>query len=157
MGSRVYPEHPFVGVGAVVVYGDRVLLIRRGREPYKGYWAVPGGVQEVGESLEDAVLRELREEVGVDGVVEGVVWVDEIIERDRGGRVKYHYVIVDLLVKPLSTVLRPSSEVLEAGWFTIDEALGLNTVGTVRRMLESFKRCGLSKALPYVKALVRGG
>jgi len=114
---------------------------------------VPGGVQEVGETLEEAVLRELKEETGIDGIVEGILWVDELIEKDQKG-IRYHYIIIDLLVEPLYIDVKPSSDVLDANWFTIDEAMKLKTTDTMRRFLAFIKEHGVSKMLPYIKATI---
>ena len=87
--QREYSETPLVGVGAVVVDEGRVLLIRRGTEPLKGHWSLPGGLLEVGESLTDGVIREVREETGL--IVEPVALV-ELLDRihREAGRVRYH-------------------------------------------------------------------
>jgi 8-oxo-dGTP diphosphatase len=92
---RTYPERPIVAVGAVILDEDRVLLIQRGQEPLKGEWSLPGGAVEIGETLEAALAREVREETSLDVVVGPVVEVFDSIRRDAGGRPEYHYVIVD--------------------------------------------------------------
>ena len=152
MEDRLYPKHPIIGVGAVVLWDNKILLVKRGNEPYRGYWAVPGGVQEVGETLEEAALRELKEEAGINGVVEGVIWIDEIIEHDRLG-IKYHYIIIDMLVKPIDTNVKPGGDVIDAKWFTLDEALELKTTDTMRKFLLFLRKHGLSRVLPYTKAV----
>ena len=93
--SRKYPDRPIVAVGAVIRDGDRVLLVQRGQEPLKGDWSLPGGVVELGETLEAALAREVREETSLDVVVGPVVEVLDSIRRDAGGCAEYHYVIVD--------------------------------------------------------------
>ena len=98
--SRLYPERPIVAVGAVIFDGERVLLIKRANEPSKGEWSLPGGAVEVGESLEAALAREVREETCLDVTVGPVVEVLDRIRRDEIDRVKYHYVIVDYLCHP---------------------------------------------------------
>jgi 8-oxo-dGTP diphosphatase len=90
------PERPTVGVGAVVIHDGRVLLIRRGKEPLRGRWLVPGGTVELGETLEEAVVREVREEAGLEVAPRAVLTVFDHIER-KDDRVLYHYVIVDYL------------------------------------------------------------
>src|SRR5260221_13411555 len=93
--SRRYPAHPIPGVGALIIEGDEILLVERGRDPLLGYWSLPGGGLEVGETLDQAVRREVLEETGL--VVEPVMLV-EIFERimhDAEGRVEYHYVLAD--------------------------------------------------------------
>ena len=92
---RTYPDRPIVAVGAVILDRDRVLLVQRGQEPLKGEWSLPGGAIEIGETLEAALAREVREETSLDVVVGPVVEVLDSIRRDAGGRVEYHYVIID--------------------------------------------------------------
>jgi 8-oxo-dGTP diphosphatase len=92
---RTYPERPIVAVGAVILDGDRVLLVQRGQEPLKGEWSLPGGAVEIGETLEAAVVREVREETSLDVVVGPVVEVLDSIRPDAAGRAEYHYVIID--------------------------------------------------------------
>src|SRR3954471_16503073 len=92
---RSYPDRPIVAVGAVVLDGDRVLLVQRGQEPLKGEWSLPGGVVEIGETLTAALVREVQEETSLDVVVGEVVEVLDSIRRDADGRAEYHYVIVD--------------------------------------------------------------
>ena len=93
------PQHPVVGVGAVVFDGDRVLLVKRGKEPLRGRWLIPGGTVERGETLTDAIVREVQEETGLTVRAGEVVLVFDHIEREAGGAgagaVQYHYVIVD--------------------------------------------------------------
>ena len=94
-GGREYPARPIVGIGIVVLRRDRVLLIRRGRPPSLGQWALPGGGQELGETAEQAARRELLEETGIlAGPVQLAANVDSI-HRDAGGRVQFHYTIID--------------------------------------------------------------
>jgi len=113
--EREYPKHPLVGVGGVVIDGDRVVLIRRGREPLKGEWSIPGGLLELGEELAAGVQRELKEETGLDiEPLERILVFDRIM-RD-GERVKYHYVIIDYLCRRIAGQLQPGSDVVDARW-----------------------------------------
>jgi mutator protein MutT len=115
---RTYPERPIVGVGAIVLDGDRVLLVKRAHEPLKGEWSVPGGAVEVGETLEDAVRREVREETGLDIEVGPIVDVLDRIQHDPQGRVRFHYVLVDFVCTPLGGTLQCGSDAEEATWAT---------------------------------------
>lgn len=114
------PSTPRVGVGGVVVHDGRVLLIRRGKEPLYGRWVVPGGTVELGESLERALVRELREETGLEVEPVELLTVFDRIERD-GERVVYHFVIVDYLCRLLAGEARAASDALEVAWAAPDE------------------------------------
>jgi len=92
---RRYPDRPIVAVGAVILDDNRVLLVQRGQEPLKGEWSLPGGVVELGETLEAALTREVREETSLDVIVGPVVDVLDSIRRDAAGRAEYHYIIID--------------------------------------------------------------
>jgi mutator protein MutT len=108
VNTRQYPDRPFVGVGAVIVSDGKVLLVKRGREPLAGQWSLPGGAVEVGETLEECLVRELREETGLDVEVGPVIEVFDRITRDDEGRVEYHFVLVDYLCWPIGGELRPA-------------------------------------------------
>jgi ADP-ribose pyrophosphatase YjhB (NUDIX family) len=109
-----------VGVGGVVVHDGRVLLIRRGKEPLYGRWVVPGGTVELGEPLDEALVREMREETGLEVEPLELLTVFDRIQRD-GARVLYHYVIVDYLCRWLSGEARAASDALEVAWATPEE------------------------------------
>jgi len=116
----VNPAAPVVGVGGVLVHEGRVLLIRRGKEPLYGRWVVPGGTVELGEPLDEALVRELREETGLEVEPLELITVFDRIQRD-GGRVLYHYVIVDYLCRWISGEARAASDALEVAWAAPDE------------------------------------
>jgi len=147
--GREYPRYAIVGVGAIVLDEDRILLVKRGSEPGKGLWSIPGGVVEAGESLKNAVLRELKEETGIEGVIEGLYDVFEVIIPDKEGRVHYHYVILDFLVKPLSRIITPGSDVEETKWVRLDEALSMNLTKTTRRLIRKLLTQGVKVILKY--------
>ena len=113
--KREFPDHPIVGVGGVVVHRGRVLLIRRGSEPLKGAWSIPGGLLELGEELAEGVRRELKEETGLDVKPLEVLAVFDRVFRE-GPRVRYHYVIVDYACRLKGGRLRAASDVLDARW-----------------------------------------
>ena len=114
--SRIYPERPIVGVGAIVLDGDRVLLVKRAHEPLKGEWSLPGGAVDVGETLEEAIRREVREETCLDVEVGPIVDVLDRIRYDPEGRVKFHYVLVDFICRPIGGTLQCASDAEEAAW-----------------------------------------
>ena len=114
--QREYPDRPIVGVGAVIVDEGKVVLVRRRFEPLKGHWSLPGGMVEIGESLEAAVAREMFEETGLEVEVGPVIEVFDRITRDEERRVRYHYVLVDYLCWQTSGSLRAGSDVDDAIW-----------------------------------------
>jgi ADP-ribose pyrophosphatase YjhB (NUDIX family) len=120
-GNRRYPARPLLGVGAVVFRGDEVLLIERGKEPLKGWWTLPGGMVEVGENLEAAVVREVMEETGLSVKPKGVAAIFERIMPDEDGRTEYHYVIIDYLCELEGGTLLAASDVAAAAWVKVDE------------------------------------
>ena len=114
--SRHYPSRPVVGVGAIITQGDAVLLVRRGRAPQKGNWSIPGGVLQLGETLEEGVRREVREEVGLEvRVVERVDVVERVLP-DTAGKIEYHYVLIDYLCEPAGGTLHAGDDAAEAAW-----------------------------------------
>jgi ADP-ribose pyrophosphatase YjhB (NUDIX family) len=113
--QREFPDAPLVGVGAVVVDDGRVLLVRRGNEPLKGHWTLPGGLLEVGEPLLNGVVREVREETGLTvEPVELIELLDRIHREDE--RVRYHYVIADYLCRVSGGALRAASDADAVRW-----------------------------------------
>lgn len=144
--KREYPERPLVGVGAVVVRDDgHVLLVRRGQPPRAGGWSLPGGLVELGESLDDAIRREVREECGIEIEVGPLVGTFQLIERDSSGRVRFHYVVLDYLAHYVNGVTRSSSDVEEVAWVNPDRLGHYNlrpeTVEMVQRALTMAKKC----------------
>jgi 8-oxo-dGTP diphosphatase len=132
--KREYPESPLVGVGAIIVdrqhdnHGDenRVLLIRRGQAPLLGEWSLPGGVLECGETLREAVAREVREETGLVVETSEMLGVYERLVRGDEGRMRYHYVLIDFLCRPVGGDLKAGSDAADVRWFTRGELPALN-------------------------------
>jgi 8-oxo-dGTP diphosphatase len=125
--SRTYPSHPVIGVGTVVWYGERVLLVRRARPPREGQWSLPGGAQQIGETVAEAARREVREEAGIEIEPGDPIATIDLIERDEDGRVRYHYTLVDFTAEATSAEVTPGDDAADARWFAIDElaTLGL--------------------------------
>ena len=125
--SREYPPRPIVGVGVVVWHGDRVLLVRRGKPPRAGHWSLPGGAQQLGETVAAAARREVKEEVGLEVALGDIVATVDLIERDPHDRIRYHYTLIDFVAEAHSAALRPDSDAADARWFSVAEieALGL--------------------------------
>ena len=119
--STLYPERPRVAVGAVVFKEGAVLLVQRGQAPAEGSWAIPGGSVRVGETLQHAAEREILEETGVVIRAAAPVYTFDVIERDAEGRVRFHYVIVDLAAEYVAGAPRPASDAADARWVSVDE------------------------------------
>ncbi len=119
--KRLYPDQPIVGIGAVIVHEGKIVLEKRGNEPSKGKWSIPGGLVELGESLEQAVIREVKEETCLD--VENPCLIDVVdnVDLDEKSKVKYHYVIIDYLVHVKNGTVQAASDAAELRWVPFDE------------------------------------
>jgi len=134
--DRRYPERPLVGVGAVIIQDGRVLLVRRAQAPQKDRWSLPGGLLELGERLEEAVRREVREETGLEVEVLSLAGVFERIIADAGGRTEYHYVLLDYFCRVSGGALRPASDASAAVWASRAELARYPLTGGTREFLE---------------------
>ncbi len=114
--DRRYPRRPLVGVGAILLDGDRILMAQRGKQPLKGWWSLPGGALETGESLADAVRREVREETGLEIEPLGVLEIFERIIRDAEGVPEYHYVLIDYVCRITGGQLAAGDDVCQVEW-----------------------------------------
>ncbi len=134
---RIYPASPVSGIG-VVVYNNagKILLVKRANEPHKGMWSIPGGAIELGESINQAAEREVLEECSVKIKIERVLDAAENMVKDDKGRVKYHYVIIDLLANYVSGKLKAGMDASECGWFTPEEITAMDISPILRAMLE---------------------
>ena len=133
--SGCYPQIPRVAVGAVVFKNEQVLLVRRGKAPSLGQWAIPGGSVDLGETLQQAAEREIREETGIRIVAGEPAYVFDVVDRDSEGRVRYHYVIVDLDATYQEGEVRPGDDALEARWVTAQDMKRLDVSRPTRRLL----------------------
>ena len=137
--SREYPNRPVVGVGGVVIEGGRALLIRRGGEPLKGHWSIPGGTLETGETLEEGTRREMEEETGLRVRVVELIEVFERIFREPDkpdGRPRYHFVIMDYLCERISGEARAGGDVTDVAWVAESDLGAYNLTPTATRILK---------------------
>ncbi len=141
--AREFPDRPVVGVGGVVIEDGRALLIRRGSEPLRGHWSIPGGTLELGESLKQGVARELREETGLEVRVLDLIEVFDRVYRDEQqgdpdntSAPRFHFVIVDYLCERISGEPRAASDVTDVAYAREDELEPYQLTETATRILK---------------------
>lgn len=137
---RLYPDQPIVGVGAVILDSDRILLEKRKNDPGKGKWTIPGGLVELGEGLEHAVIREVEEETCLECLRDAspsLVDLVDNIDLDESGKVKYHFVIIDYSVKVKGSIFKVSSDAEDLRWVALDDVEEYELTSSFR---EFFKR-----------------
>jgi ADP-ribose pyrophosphatase YjhB (NUDIX family) len=142
MNSRQYPAMPFVGVGAIIIENDRVVLVKRGQPPLEGEWSIPGGVLEVGEMLREAAVREAWEETSLKVESGELLGVYDRVLRDDDGRTLYHYVLIDFLCRPIEGTPEAGGDAAEARWFTREEICELGLASETAEVI----RLGFGKA-----------
>jgi 8-oxo-dGTP diphosphatase len=141
--KREFPETPLVGIGAIIIEGDRIVLVKRAHPPIQGHWSIPGGVLEVGEMVREAAVREAREETGLIVEPGDLLGVYDRILRDTEQRVQYHYVLIDFLCRPIGGELLAASDAAEVRWFTREELPGLNLAeDTLEVIQKGFEKLG---------------
>jgi 8-oxo-dGTP diphosphatase len=141
--KREFPEHPLVGVGAIIINGPRVLLVKRAHPPLQAQWSIPGGVLEVGEFVRDAAVREAREETGLIVEPGELLGVYDRILRDPESRVQYHYVLIDFLCRSVGGELLAASDAAEVRWFTREELPALNLAEDTQDVIrKGFEKLG---------------
>ena len=133
--NREYPERPFVGVGVVVLRRDEVLLVQRGKAPNKGQWSIPGGKQLLGETVLEAVHRELLEETGVKIEQPTLLDVIDIIVPDGIGKILYHYTLLDYQAKWLSGECRSGDDADSVLWFTYEDLNSIVLLEITRKVI----------------------
>ena len=146
--KRLYPDQPVVGVGAVIIKEKKIALIKRGNEPSKGKWTIPGGLVELSESPEQAVIRETKEEAGLDVENPSLIDVVSNVDLDEKGRVKYHYIIIDYLVYVKGGKLQAGSDALELRLVPFEEVDGYDLTRSFRVFFRD-NRERLEKASSY--------
>jgi ADP-ribose pyrophosphatase YjhB (NUDIX family) len=124
--KREYPEFPLIGVGSIIIEGDRVALVKRAHPPIQGQWSIPGGVLEVGELVREAAIREAREETGLIVEPGELLGVFDRVLCDAEKRVQYHYVLIDFLCRRVGGEFLAASDAAEVRWFTREELPALN-------------------------------
>lgn len=141
--KREFPEIPLVGVGAIIIEGSRVVLVKRAHPPLQDQWSIPGGVLEVGEMVREAAVREAREETGLIVEPAELLGVYDRVLRDAGQRVQYHYVLIDFLCRRVAGDLQASGDAAEAGWFTREQLPAMNlaedTLDVIRKGFEQLR------------------
>jgi 8-oxo-dGTP diphosphatase len=141
--KREFPEVPLVGVGAIIIERDRVLLVKRAHPPLQAEWSIPGGVLEVGELVREAAVREAREETGLIVETCDLLGVYDRILRNPEQRVQYHYVLVDFLCRRVGGEIEAADDAAEVRWFTRAELPALNLAAETEDVIQKgFQKLG---------------
>ena len=142
--KRDYPDRPLLGVGAVIVKNDQILVVRRANPPLQGQWSIPGGLVDTGETTREAVIREIREETTLNIEPVELVEVFERILRDSDSRVQYHFVVIDYLCRLVSGEPHAGTDVSEIRWARFEELNGLGitseTTSVIRKGLDAARK-----------------
>ncbi|MEE9169192.1 MAG: NUDIX hydrolase [bacterium] len=137
--SRIYPDRPILAVSAVVQNQDKeILIVRRAVEPGIGLWSLPGGVVKLGESVEQALRREIREECGIEVKIGELLGVFDRIFRDKAGKVKYHYIILDYRCYSENKDVRPGSDADDYHWLNESDLERFDYTPGVKELLKDF-------------------
>ena len=134
--SREYPHLPIVSAAACVFQANRVLLVKRTQQPGQGPWSMPGGAIELGETVHDAVRRELREECNVEIKVDRIFNVVDVIVPDESRQIKFHYVVIYLLARHASGEAHPGSDASDLRWVTLRELDTLDMSPAARKNMQ---------------------
>lgn len=133
--KREYPERPLVGVGAVIVEGDRAVLVRRAAEPTAGEWSIPGGLLELGETMRAGAEREALEETGLQVEAGEVLEILDRIVPGSSGKPRFHYVLIDFLCRRIGGELRAGGDAAEARWARESEFEGLGVAEAAAKVI----------------------
>lgn len=139
LSRKLYPRYPVVGVGVLIQREDNYLLIKRAAEPDSGLWSIPGGLVELGEMVEDAAVREVLEETGLRIELKERIGVVNKIIKDPEGKVRYHFIIIDFLAYPVSGVLTPMDDALDAVWVKKSKFKTYNITSSLKDLLEELE------------------
>ena len=154
--QREFPEVPLVGVGAIIIEGDRVVLVKRAHPPLQAEWSIPGGVLEVGELVREAAIREAREETGLTVEPGELLGVYDRVLRDANQRVQYHYVLIDFLCRRVAGNLAAASDAAEVRWFTREELPALKLAeDTIVCNPQGFRQASGRSLIPWPWPLMR--
>jgi len=146
--QREFPEVPLVGVGAIIIEGDRVVLVKRAHPPLQAEWSIPGGVLEVGELVREAAIREAREETGLTVEPVALLGVYDRVLRNSEKRVQYHYVLIDFLCRRVAGELAAASDAADVRWFSREELPALKMAeDTMEVIRKGFGKLGLDPLL----------
>ena len=135
MSDRRYPTRPIVGVGTVVLDGDMVLMIQRGKPPRQGSWSLPGGAQELGETIHEAARREVREETGLEIEIFGLIDVVDSVRPDADDKIEYHYTLIDVAGHAVGGTLMAGGDAQDCRWFTRPEIDAMDIWPETKRII----------------------
>ena len=135
MIDRRYPTRPIVGVGTVVMDSDMVLMIKRGKPPRRGSWSLPGGAQELGETIREAARREVREETGLEIGIFGLIDVVDSVRSDADDKIEYHYTLIDLAGYSVGGTLMAGGDAQDCRWFTRTEINAMDIWSETKRII----------------------
>ena len=134
--SREYPKYPIPGVAATIIHDNKILLAIRGKPPSKGMWGLPGGVVEVGETLKEAVVREVKEETSVDVEPIELITIFDTIRKDDKGIVRTHFILFEYLCRYLGGQIKAASDAPDARWVSLDELDSIDIMPSTRRFIQ---------------------
>ena len=135
MSDRRYPARPIVGVGTVVLDGDMVLMIQRSKPPRQGSWSLPGGAQELGETIHEAARREVREETGLEIEIFGLIDVVDSVRPDTDDKIEYHYTLIDVAGHAVGGTLMAGGDAQDCRWFTRPEIDAMDIWSETKRII----------------------
>ena len=137
--NQEFNNKPLIAVGVLVIDKDKALIIKRGEEPNKFLWSIPGGLVEIGEELEEAAIREVKEEMGINIKIEKMIGIFNCINRNKN-EIKYHYVIIDYIAREFTGSIKTNKEILDFKWMKFNELHNYELTNTTRELFREFIR-----------------